>query len=139
VLEIGEAFDLVMGVENTGNDIVVHLTNPAAETVDAEVALVAPLEAWPYKEAGEYSLQSITPRTHGVSVEGGNTATVKFKVGSTALEPSPRPESYWAVAKLMCNGRITLARCDRRPGRRLMYARKWNSMLREKAERRRGK
>jgi len=43
------------------------------------------------------------------------------------------------VAKLMCNGRIALARCEQRPGRRLMSARKWNSMLEEKARMRRGK
>jgi len=139
VLEIGEAFDLAMKTENAGSEIVVWLTNRTGEAIDAEVAMAAPLEAWSFKEAGGYSLLSITPRTQGVSVNAGDTATLRFRVLGSGLEPSGRPDSYWAVAKLMCNGRITLARCDRRPGRRLMYARKWNSMLEEKARTRRTK
>lgn len=139
VLEIGEAFDLGMETENTGDEIAVRLTNPTAETIDAEVAMVTPLEGWPYKEAGGYSLVSITPRTQGVSVAAGDTKTLTFRVAHSALEPPDRAPSYWAVAKLMCNGRLTLKRCDRRPGSLLMYARKWNNMLEEKAKERRGK
>ncbi|MEA3364110.1 MAG: NEW3 domain-containing protein, partial [Candidatus Hydrogenedentes bacterium] len=138
VLEIGEAFDVVMETENVGNEIVVRLMNPTTEKIEAEVVLAAPLEAWPHKEVGDYSLLSLTPRTQGVSVGAGETATLKFKVTTSSFESSERADSYWAVAKLTCNGRITLKRCDRRPERRLMYARKWNSMLDEKARKRRG-
>lgn len=139
VLEVGEAFDLVMDAEHTGSEIAVRLSNPTGDEIDAEVALVAPLEAWPCKEVGGYSLVSITPRSQGVSLAAGDATTLKFKVTGSELGRVERLHSYWAVAKLMCNGRITLARCDCRPERRLMYARKWNSMLCEKAQRRRGK
>ncbi|MGI6459406.1 MAG: glycoside hydrolase family 38 C-terminal domain-containing protein [Candidatus Hydrogenedentales bacterium] len=139
VLEIGAAFELTMEAAHEGDTIVVHLTNPTSEDIDAEVALVAPLEAWPARHVGEYSLVSITPRTQGLTVASQSTATLRFKVTRSALSENTRLRSYWAVAKLMSNGRITLARCDQRPERRLMYARKWNSMLIEKARRRREK
>ena len=139
VLEIGEAFDLAMEAAHEEGEIVVRLTNPSREDIDGEVALVAPLEAWPARAAGEYSLVSITPRNQGVTVAAQSTAAVRFKVTGSALGGSARLHSYWAVAKLMCNGRIALARCEQRPGRRLMSARKWNSMLEEKARMRRGK
>ena len=139
VLEFGEAFDLIMETENKGSEILVRLTNPCTESIDAEVALTAPLEAWPRKEAGGYSLLSITPRTRGVTVAPGETATLAFSVADSGLEGPGLPLSYWAVAKLMCNGRITLAQCGHRPERRLMYARRWNSMLEEKAHTRRAK
>ncbi|HNV22180.1 MAG TPA: hypothetical protein PKM22_11040, partial [Candidatus Hydrogenedentes bacterium] len=139
VLEIGEAFDLEMEAAHEEGEIVVRLTNPSREDIDGEVALVAPLEAWPARAAGEYSLVSITPRNQGVTVAAQSTAAVRFKVTGSALGGSARLHSYWAVAKLMCNGRIALARCEQRPGRRLMSARKWNSMLEEKARMRRGK
>ncbi|MBI5094436.1 MAG: hypothetical protein HZB26_18615 [Candidatus Hydrogenedentes bacterium] len=134
VLEIGDSFDLQMAAENRQDVIVVTVHNPTSETIEGEVSLVTPLETWSKETVGAYALLNIVPRTQGVSVAGHSSVVLEFKVtGAVPRSLAPR-DSYWAVAKLMSNGRITLKRCDNRPPSRRMYARKWNQLLRERAD-----
>lgn len=125
VLEIGGAFNLGMDVRNEGDGIVVTLKNDTAETVEAEVAMVTPLETWPRELAGPHSLLTVTPRTQGVSLEAGATVELRFSVDPTPGMDLVPEASYWAVAKLMSNGRITLKRCDFRPETRRMWSDRW--------------
>ena len=125
VLEIEECFDLQMEVENRGDVIAVKLSNPTRETVEGEVSMVTPLETWSCEEVGAYSLLDISPRTQGISLQAGGTQVLEFRVKSTAATRLVEEASYWAVAKLMSNGRITLKRCDRTPARRMMHHNKW--------------
>lgn len=137
VLEIGRAFEPEMTVENRGDAIVVTLENATPETVEAEVALVSPIETWPRAAVGAYALLEIAPRTQGVSLAPGERVELPFKISRVSGHDLVPDDSYWAVAKLMCNGRLVLKRCDRRPERRLMYARRWNALLEEAARQRR--
>jgi len=133
VLEIGDGFDLQMTAENRQDTIVVTLSNPTSEAIEGEVSIVTPLETWTKELVGPYALLDITPRTHGVSVAGGASVVLEFAVKSAMPQTLAGPDSYWAVAKLMSNGRITLKRCDNRPPSRKMFARRWDKMLRERA------
>lgn len=132
VLEIGGVFDMTMMAENRGNMIIVTVGNPTFETIEGEVSLVSPLETWPSDVAGAYSLIEITPRTQGVALAAGESVELTFMVRSNA-DASPRgADSYWAVAKLMSNGRIQLKRCDCYPGRRVLSDRIWHRRLAER-------
>lgn len=124
VLEIGGAFNIDMSAENRGNAIVVTLHNPTAEHLDAELSMVAPIETWPERLTGSLTLREISPRTVGISLKPKMTETVTFEVAQKAETPT-RQDSYWAVAKLMSNGRIQLKRCDNRPAERRMWSEKW--------------
>ncbi len=125
VLEIGDAFDLDMAVEHRGDTIAVTVTNPTHETVEAEVSLVTPIETWTPALVGNHAIADISPRTQGLSLAPNSSATLEFTVTRLA-DPALIPcDSYWAVAKLMSNGRIQLKRCDCRPPERRMWSWKW--------------
>ena len=132
VLEIGGSFDLQMEVENRGDVIVVRVTNPTAETIEGELAMVTPVETWSEALTGDMTLLEITPRTQEVRVAPGKTITCEFHVEKAVTAVCDLPFSYWAVAKLMVNGRIQLKRCDRHPSTRIWIASRWNNMLFEK-------
>lgn len=132
VLEIGNAFDLNLEAENRGECIVVKVTNPTDETVEAEVCLVSPIETWPGTLVGPYALLQIEPRTYGMSLAPHTSEERVFYVHNADAEKYSLPDSYWAVAKLMSNGRIHLKRCDRRPPRRTLSDRKWWEAFRER-------
>jgi hypothetical protein len=133
VLEVGGAFDLEMTAENRGDEIVVTVKNPTRETVAAEVSMVTPLETWSKALVGPHALLDISPRTHGVSLDPGSTAVLRFRVKPEADCGLIPLDSYWAVAKLMSNGRIRLRRCDNRPPERRMWSSKWFRQYRAKA------
>ena len=145
VLEIGKSYDLQMTAENTGNAIKIVVTNPHEETVEGEVSIVTPLETWSPDLVGSSALAGISPRTQGVSLAPGESRTLVYRV-TRAPDPAARwahveagrgddfPDSYWAVAKLMSNGRITLKRCDHTPPRRVQYDRPWLESYRVRAE-----
>jgi hypothetical protein len=133
VLEVGKAFNLDMQVENRGDAIRVTLTNPTGETIEGEVSMVTPIETWSKQLVGPYALLDVAPRTQGVSLAPGATAKLTFTVTAEADREALGADAYWAVAKLMSNGRITLKRCDNRPEHFLWTARKWNELQEEKA------
>ena len=125
VLEIGQAFDLEMSVENRGGAILVTLDNPTNETIEAEVSMVTPIETWPSRLVGGLALLDISPRTRGVSLAPGETTVLRYAVTRLADSELAPTDSYWAVAKLMCNGRIRLMRCGSRPGERRLNKHRW--------------
>jgi hypothetical protein len=127
VLEVGQSFELDIEAENRGDVIVVTLTNPTAEAIDAEVSMVTPIETWPKDVIGPYSILEISPRTRGVTIEGGHRTELTYTVRREEQRALVRHDSYWAVAKLMCNGRIKLVRCDATPEGRVLSEEKWLS------------
>jgi len=135
VLEIGQAFDLEMSARNEGRHIVVALTNCTAETIEAEVAMVSPLETWPRALVGRHALLDISPRTQGVSLAPGGSATLRYTVTPLVDAALVPVASYWAVAKLMTNGRIHLERCGHHPPDRRLDDDKWTELYREKVRR----
>ncbi|NIA13402.1 MAG: hypothetical protein GWP08_04925 [Nitrospiraceae bacterium] len=135
VLEVGGACELAMDTENRGAAIVVTLHNPTREVIEAEVSMVTPIETWPQALVGELATNEITPRTRGVSVEPGDTVQLRYDVKTLAPSSLVPTDSYWAVAKLMSNGRIRLKRCDNRPETRRMWSNKWRVQYREQRNR----
>jgi hypothetical protein len=132
VFEVGGAFALEMTAENRGDSIAVTLKNLTNETIEAEVSVVTPLETWSKELVGLHALYAISPRTQGVSLAAGATATLCYGVTPLLRRGLMPCDSYWAVAKLMSNGRIRLKRCDDRPPERRMWAGKWFQRYREK-------
>lgn len=133
VLEIGQAFHLDMNVANTGDAIVVTVSNPTAETIEGEVALVTPLETWSKDLVGDYALLDISPRTQGFSLTPGATVNLTYTVRAEVDREFSGPDAYWGVVKLMSNGRIVLKRCDHRPERVFWTASKWHELNDERA------
>ena len=125
VLEIRGAFNLRMHAKNDGNTITVIVNNPTNETVDGEVSIVTPIETWPESLVGSFAISDISPRTQGVSLAPGQSAELAFSVSLRENRDLVPQDSYWAVAKLMSNGRIQLRRCDLRPEGRRMWAKRW--------------
>lgn len=139
VLELEKAFDLAMTAENQGDCIVVHLANWTNETIDAELSLVTPVETWPKALVGALALVDISPRTRGVTLAPGESIALRHEVRTITPAGGVAAASYWAVAKLMVNGRIQLKRCDARlPSRRLDDA-KWLRAYDEEVLRRKGR
>ncbi|HOZ46037.1 MAG TPA: glycoside hydrolase family 38 C-terminal domain-containing protein [Candidatus Hydrogenedentes bacterium] len=138
VLEIGAAFDLDIEVERRDNAILVHLANTTRETIESEAALVTPIELWPESCLGAHALFKADPRTHGVSLAPGEHRTLRFRVDG-GLDPDlGLVPSYWAVVKLMTNGRIQLKRCDCRPPSRRLDDDAWSARYEAAVRARRG-
>ncbi len=134
VIEIGGSFDLDLTAENRGDAIVVTVINPNPETVEGEVSIVTPLETWPEALVGGYARLDVSPRTQGVSVPAGESVELTYTVRPAGDRRHLAADSYWAVAKLMSNGRISLKRCDNTPERRLLDDAKWLDTYRARAE-----
>ncbi len=135
VLEIGGAFNLDMTAENRGDAIVVTVRNPTREMIEGEVSLVTPLETWSRELVGPLAVCDISPRTQGVSLASGETVELKYTVTPLEGRSLVPMDSYWAVAKLMSNGRIVMKRCDNRPPERRMWSNKWRDQYREQRNR----
>ena len=136
VLEVGRAFDLEMDVANEGDAILVVLKNPTEETIEAEVSMVTPIETWPKRLVGPHAILDISPRTQGVSLAPGETTTLRYSVVTPLANGAAVPQdSYWAVAKMMSNGRIHLKRCDNRPAERRLNESRWFERRQERLER----
>jgi hypothetical protein len=125
VLEIGEAFNLEIEAQNNGDAIVVDLVNPTGGTIEAEISLVTPIETWSPELVGSLALMDISPRTQGVSLAPGEKIQLTFAVKPVMDRGLVPLDSYWAVVKLMSNGRIQLKRCDNHPPERRMWSEKW--------------
>jgi len=128
VLEVGKAIEPTFTLRLEEGRIVAAVENPGSESLECEVALASPVETWPAAVVGRLSLAEITPRTIGLSVPPGSRQEAVFTV---TVDDKPVCSAWWAVGKLMANGRIYLRRVDRR-GR----ARHWSSgdMWREMSE-----
>ncbi|HOX40144.1 MAG TPA: glycoside hydrolase family 38 C-terminal domain-containing protein [Candidatus Brocadiia bacterium] len=126
VLEIGGQLNLAMSVRREGADrIIATVHNPNEQTVTGELQLVLPMETWPRELAGDHSRIAIAPRLHAVSLEAGRTREYVFSVVDAAFGADVGNASYWAVAKLMSNGRITMRRCDTPKRPHYWWAGRW--------------
>jgi hypothetical protein len=100
VLEVGEV-KLGMDVHKRGDQIRVVLNNPNGDTVEGQVDVVTPIEAWSSDEVGSFSLLSVTPRTVPFAIGGGTQHELTFNID--AAGPAPR---FWAIVKLSYNGHV---------------------------------
>jgi alpha-mannosidase len=99
-IDIEKERDLEWTVLRDGDDIVVRVTNPWWETLDAELTIVTPLEMWG-EEAERFEIASVYPRTVGLNVPPHQNATVRFGItGGGGKKPT-----FWAWAKLAHHGK----------------------------------
>jgi alpha-mannosidase len=80
-----------------GDDVVVEVTNPWDQPLEAEVTLVTPVETW--ASAGAHALADISPRNHALALDAGETRTMRFTMTVDYDAPA-----FWAWVRLTCNG-----------------------------------
>ena len=106
VLRVGSAPWVEAQMRRLGNVLEVSLRNPGVDSLEGLVALATPLESWPSRCVGAYSLGEVTPREHPFAIAPGETATVRFELRVRDEEAYSRPDSIWAVLKIACNGLV---------------------------------
>lgn len=87
-------------VLRNAEDIIVRIRNPWLQPLEAEVAVISPMEMWG-RDAGSYGLCALEPDTAAMTLRPRETREIRFRV-SVGEKPSP---TFWAWAKLMCNGK----------------------------------
>lgn len=126
VLEVGNAVEPDFSLRLEERGLIAVIENPGAESLECELAIVTPVETWPRALVGGLSLAEIGPRTMGLSLAPGERREVVFDV---SLADEPVFSSWWAVGKLMANGRIYLRRADRRGPERNQSTHSWRTQV----------
>jgi len=116
VLEIGSSVEPEFSLRLEGDAIIASVGNPGTEPLEGEIALASPVETWPRECVGDYSLMEISPRCVGFSIGPGRSCEFRFDV---VRGNCPVYVSWWAVGKLMTNGRIYLRKVGERGPRRI--------------------
>ncbi|UCH35168.1 MAG: hypothetical protein JSV65_02115, partial [Armatimonadota bacterium] len=111
VFEVGKAVEPGFSMRLEEGRIVAAVENPGTESLECELAIASPVETWPAAVVGALSIAEITPRTVGLSLARGERREVVFEV---SLSDDPVMAAFWAIGKLMVNGRIYMLRVDRR-------------------------
>ena len=106
VVRVGRAPYIEASLRRTREALAVDLHNPGVDPLEGFVATVTPLESWPHGSVGDYSLAEVTPREHPFAVPPGETITVDFAIRVRDEEALTRPDSFWAVLKVACNGMV---------------------------------
>lgn len=99
-----------MNVELSGNEIHVTVINDTDEMLRGELGMATPIETWGSMGGmNPFGAAEIKPYQRPVVVEAHSRRTYTYTcTGDTSL-------SYWAVAKLMVNGRIYFGGVSHRP------------------------
>ncbi len=100
IFEVGY-FNPELNFEINGDEIDVTVINDTDECLRGELALATPVETWgDFGGKNPFGAANITPYQQPVSVPAHSRQTFRYTcTGDTSL-------SFWAVAKLMVNGRI---------------------------------
>jgi alpha-mannosidase len=128
VFEVGKAVEPNFSMRLEDGRLIAAVENPGTESLECELAIASPVETWPAAVVGPVSLAEITPRTMGLSLAPGERREVAFDV---ALTDNPVMSAWWAVGKLMANGRIYMRRVDRRGRRRAWSSGSWREAVRD--------
>lgn len=124
VLEVGTAVQPEFSLRLDEDNIVAVVENPGSESLECEVAIASPVETWPAAVVGPLSLIEITPRSVGLSVPPGGRQEVAFDISAGDGRVAA---AWWAVGKLMANGRIYLRRVDRRWLQQVQSTHSWRA------------
>lgn len=89
-----------------GNRIKAVVSNFTGEDINGELSLATPFETWKTGGFNKAAFGNISPRTLKVDIKNGEQREYIFNV---EFDKSDILLSYWAVAKLMINGRIHFA------------------------------
>jgi hypothetical protein len=116
VFEVG-CFNPEIAIEITGNQIITTVSNNTSETLSGELSLATPIETWALNGHNPFAFANISPRTQRVVVQPGKQTEFIFAVENLPFDMFP---AFYAVAKLMMNGRIYFA-CAHKKGERHNY------------------
>jgi hypothetical protein len=116
VFEVG-CFNPEIEIEISGNKITATVSNNTSETLSGELSLATPIETWSLNGHNPFAFADISPRTQGVVVQPGTQKEFIFEVENLPFDMFP---AFYAVAKLMMNGRIYFAYA-RKKGERHNY------------------
>lgn len=118
VFEVG-CFNPEIEIEITGNKIITTVSNNTSETLSGELSLATPIETWSLNGHNPFAFANISPRTQKVSVQPGTRIEFVFEVENLPFDMFP---AYYAVAKLMMNGRIYFAYAHKKGERHNYWA-----------------
>jgi hypothetical protein len=101
VIPIGEILPLALSLTREQDALVAEVTNPNHDSVEGEVQLVTPVEAWGGLAEG-LALAEVTPRSHIFRLEAERSQRFTFPARGDS-------EAMWAVAKVAWYGRVQYA------------------------------
>ncbi len=103
--------DITLHLE--GDVLIATVQNPTEETISGDLAIATPFESWDARGLNTAARANVTPAAQRVEVAPQSRAEYRFDV---ALRREDELfDAFWAVAKLMCHGRIHFAYANR-PG-----------------------
>lgn len=105
VLEVG-CFNPGVEAEIVGKQIVVTVSNNTAAELTGELAVATPVETWALGGHNPFAFADITPRTQKVTAPPDSRTEYIFDIVNRPFDMLP---AFYAVAKLMVNGRIHFA------------------------------
>lgn len=99
-------FNPSVTLEKVDDNLVATINNETSENLYGEIAIASPFETWSASGLNSESWGNIYPRTQKYEVRAGENTKVSFKINEMKEDIF---HSYWAVVKLMVNGRIHFA------------------------------
>ncbi len=99
-------FNPEVNLSISGNKLTATVYNGTCDRIYGEIAIATPYETWGVSDFNENSLGNISPRTQKFDVLPGEYKDYVFEA---EIDEKELMTSYWAVVKLMANGRIHFA------------------------------
>lgn len=108
-------FDIAMTLRRESFNI--KLINENPYSLSGSARLITPIEAWPARIAGDYSLTSFSPRQQNFSLEPGKESTLVFPLSDPPNRFGVSPDHHWMIVKMETHNclRYYHVRMDGRP------------------------
>ena len=98
VLNLGKTFNLEWTTTRTETETIVKIVNPHRQTIQGAIALIAPPEAWFFREP-------TFPREQSFTAAPDSQIELRFATGNL-------PEGTWKIARVAYNGNVEYKRAD---------------------------
>lgn len=118
VFEIG-CFKPEVSARIVSGGVEAEVANPTGQDLEGELALASPIETWDLYGFNPFAFAAAGPASFKVQLKAGAKQTFFFPVEQLPFEEEP---SFWAVAKLMVNGRIFFAFAEKHGPRHNLWA-----------------
>jgi alpha-mannosidase len=118
VFEVG-CFNPEITIEISGSKIIATVSNNTTETLAGELSLATPVETWSLNGHNPFAFANISPRTQKVVVKPDTRTDYVFEIENLPFDMFP---AFYAVAKLMMNGRIYFAYAHKKGERHNYWA-----------------
>ncbi len=131
VFEVG-SFNPEIEMEMTGDKghkvdkIVVTVINHTSQTLAGELSIASPVETWSLGGHNPFAFADISPRTQHVVVKPDTRKDFVFAIENLPFDMFP---AFYAVGKLMMNGRIYFAYARQKGERHNIWAHEFYSEL----------